>query len=290
MTLPDRRGRTYGATATRPRGAERFWLKPTALNSLHALRPRGAADVEDGAGRDGPGDPRASAEWFAIKLLRPRGFSLGRAVRALGKRGRALRFRKLGTVLRLVSARAARPYPEAGPGATGRPFRGTNPDGTVFGFVDTHLHITANLRAGGRVIHGEPFDRFGITEALGHDADDHGADGSLDVTGNLLRDRPPVRHPRHPWLADASPAGRPTTPTPISRSTTSWLQRAWMSGCGSSSPRRSRTSRSAGSSRCARTPATRRTRSARDRTQLRDLQDYVDAQSGGRGRGWFRIV
>ena len=90
----------------------------------------------------------------------------------------------------------------------------------MFGFADTHLHITANLRAGGRVIHGEPFDRFGITEALGHDADDHGADGSQDVTGNLLRDGTAVRHPRHPRLADASPAGRPTTPTPTSRSTT----------------------------------------------------------------------
>ena len=37
----------------------------------------------------------------------------------------------------------------------------------MFGFVDDHLHITANMRAGGRSSHGEPFDRFGITEALG---------------------------------------------------------------------------------------------------------------------------
>ena len=42
------------------------------------------------------------------------------------------------------------------------------------GFVDSHLHITANMRAGGRVIDGEPFDRFGITGALGHDAGNHG--------------------------------------------------------------------------------------------------------------------
>ncbi len=31
------------------------------------------------------------------------------------------------------------------------------------GFADVHLHITANLRAGGAVIYGEPFDRFGIS-------------------------------------------------------------------------------------------------------------------------------
>jgi hypothetical protein len=41
-------------------------------------------------------------------------------------------------------------------------------DGSVVAFADDHVHITANLRAGGRVIHGEPFDRSG------------------DVVGNLL--------------------------------------------------------------------------------------------------------
>ena len=88
--------------------------------------------------------PGPSAEWFVIKLFRSRGFLLGRGKFELSaSEDGALRFRKLGTVFRLVSAKGCTPYPEAGPGATGRPFRGTNPDGTVFGFADTHLHITA---------------------------------------------------------------------------------------------------------------------------------------------------
>jgi len=62
----------------------------------------------------------------------------------------------------------------------------------VLGFADDHVHIMANLRAGGRVIHGEPFDRRGVAAALAGDARDHGADGSRDVVGNLLRGGSPT--------------------------------------------------------------------------------------------------
>jgi len=63
-------------------------------------------------------------------------------------------------------ARAA----EAEVGATGTPFRGADASGAVRGWVDAHLHITANQRAGGRVLYGEPFDPRGIEAALGDDA------------------------------------------------------------------------------------------------------------------------
>lgn len=63
-----------------------------------------------------------------------------------------------------------------------------------------HLHITANMRAGGLVISGEPFDRFGIAAALGQDAKVHGRDGGLDYIGNLLRGANPVgTHDTHGW-------------------------------------------------------------------------------------------
>src|SRR4051794_4799723 len=76
---------------------------------------------------------------------------------------------------------------EAEVGATGKPFSGKNRDGTIFGYADAHVHVTADLRAGGSVISGKAFDPAGIETALGNDAAIHGADGSGDVTGNLLR-------------------------------------------------------------------------------------------------------
>ena len=121
------------------------------------------------------------------------------------------------------------PCPEANLGATGRTFQGTNPNGTVFGFIDDHLHITADMRAGGSVIYGESFDRFGIAEALGHDADEHGPNGTLDVTGNLLRDGTPIgTHDTHGWPTFT---GWPVHDTYTHQQTYyMWLKRAWKAG------------------------------------------------------------
>ena len=115
-------------------------------------------------------------------------------------------------LFRFVRAGGCKPYPEAKVGATGPAFRGTNRDGTVFGFSDIHLHVTSDLRAGGQVIYGGSFDRFGITEALGHDDRVHGPDGSLDVTGNL-QTNDAAQWPedsraamlRYTWLKGSSP-------------------------------------------------------------------------------------
>jgi microsomal dipeptidase-like Zn-dependent dipeptidase len=185
--------------------------------------------------------------------------------------------------------RGCRRYPEARVGARGPNFKGTRPNGTVFGFADAHLHVTANMRAGGRVISGEPFDRFGITRALGRDARDHGPDGRRDFTGNLLRTGGPTgTHDVHGWPTFA---GWPVHDTYTHQQTYYvWLKRVWKAGlrlvvaqtvedqpiC-RIEPRRSHS--------CDETRIVKL-----EIRRLRALQDYVDAQSGGPGRGWFRLV
>ena len=178
---------------------------------------------------------------------------------------------------------------EAEVGATGAPFRGADASGAVRGWVDAHLHITANQRAGGRVLYGEPFDPRGIEAALGDDAAEHGPDGSADITGNLLRSGLPFgTHDTHGWPTFA---GWPTFDTMTHQQTYwVWLERAWMSGlrlvvaqtvedepfC-RIEPVRSHS--------CDEPVAIR----LQIRT-LRAMQRYVDRQSGGPGKGWFRIV
>jgi microsomal dipeptidase-like Zn-dependent dipeptidase len=180
-------------------------------------------------------------------------------------------------------------YPEARTGAKGRPFKGTRPDGTVKGFADAHLHVTTEQRAGGRVIHGRSFAPFGITRALGGDARDHGPDGSLDITGNLLRDGVPFgTHDTHGWPTFT---GWPVHDTITHQQTYYvWLKRMWKAGmrvvvaqtvedeplC-RLEPRRSHS--------CDETQTIKL-----EIKRLKRLQNYVDAQSGGPGRGWFRIV
>jgi microsomal dipeptidase-like Zn-dependent dipeptidase len=198
-------------------------------------------------------------------------------------RGRRARFQ-------FVAAKGCRPFPEAQADASGKTFRGTNRNGTVFGFVDDHLHITANMRGGGLVISGEPFDRFGIPAALGQDVKVHGADGSLDITGNLLRNGVPTgTHDTHGWPTFT---GWPTFNTQTHQQTYYvWLQRAWEAG------ERMVVAQTADDAPMCKVEP-RRTRATCGETAsidaqihtLRALQGYVDAHAGGPGRGWFRLV
>jgi hypothetical protein len=139
------------------------------------------------------------------------------------------------------------------------------------------------------VISGTSFDRFGITRALGRDAEVHGPDGGLDLVGNLLRAGMATgTHDTHGW---PSFGGWPRFDTYTHQQIYyRWLQRAWLGGlrlvvaqavedqplC-EIVPRRSHS--------CDETETI-----ATEVRRLRALQDYVDAQSGGRGRGWFRLV
>src|SRR4051812_4809581 len=249
----------------------RFYLKPTRLGGFYMLL--------DTHGRlRGADTPGAAAEWSIKKVGRGR-FAVRSTVT-----GRAL-----GTHLRFTRAKGCKRFPEAAVNASGKAPAATRRDGSVIGFADAHLHVPAALRAGGLVVSGENFDRYGIAEALGRDADVHGQDGSQDITGNLLRNGDPAgTHDTHGW---PSFTGWPTFDTYTHQQIYyRWLERAWRG-----SERLIVAQTVEDESLCNIEP--RKSHSC-DETQtveaeieqLRALQDYVDAQSGGRGRGWFRLV
>jgi microsomal dipeptidase-like Zn-dependent dipeptidase len=278
-------------------GASPFYLKPTRLGAymlydqgrklvtarghgavVRASRPGRAAEW---AVRRAPGSSVAIRSTLAQRRL---GIAAGGRL-VLAARGS----RAAATGFVVHRDRGCSRYPEARVGASGPNLKGTKPTGTVSGFADAHLHITANMRAGGRVISGEPFDRFGITRALGHDARDHGPHGGRDFTGNLLRTASPTgTHDIHGWPTFA---GWPVHDTYTHQQTYYvWLKRVWKAGlrlvvaqtvedqpiCGIE-PRRSHS--------CDETKTVKL-----EIRRLRALQHYVDAQSGGPGRGWFRLV
>ena len=249
-------------------------LKPTGSGTylVHArdgrlLGLRSGAVVRLG----GPETAGPAAEW----TVRPSG---GGRVSIAGLEGaRTLR-----------RATGCAPFPEAELGASG-PSRAVRRGAPVAGWADTHLHITADLRAGGRVIHGLPFHRFGIARALGGDERDHGPDGSLDVTGNLLREGIPFgTHDTQGWPAFS---GWPVHDTNTHQQIYwVWLQRAWKAGL------RLAVAQAVEDDQLCRIVLQRSHSCDETATialavrRLRGLEAYVDAQSGGRGRGWLRIV
>ena len=292
------RGETgYGADAKSRAGATAFHLKPVAHGTYLIQDAERRLVADDGAGGVGHTHiPGVTTEW-AIRGSTKRSFTIaskstGAAI-VIGDGGELTLAGPMspepGAGFDLEPRRRCARYPEAKVGASGPAFRGTNPNGTVFGFADAHLHVTANLRAGGRVIHGQSFHPYGIPEALGHDEDDHGPDGTLDVTGNLLRDGSPVgTHDTHGW---PSFAGWPVHDTITHQQAYyMWLKRSWKAGL-----RVLVAQAVEDEALCELEPIrshscdeTETVKLAID--ELRRLEAYVDAQSGGRGRGWFRIV
>jgi Membrane dipeptidase (Peptidase family M19) len=281
------------------RGAARFYLRPTRLGDYLLYDQDRMLMTAAGRRTAARSHELGTRTQWAVGRARKFGFQVvstaNRRKLALSKNGK-LELVGAGasgarTGFTFTRARGCRSYPEARTGARGNPFNGTRPDGTVRGFADAHLHITTELRAGGKVIVGRSFAPFGVTRALGSSGDEreHGPDGSLDVTGNLLRSGTPFgTHDTHGWPTFA---GWPVHDTITHQQTYYvWLRRAWKAGerlvvaqtvedeplC-RLEPRRSHS--------CDETHTIKL-----EIRRLERLERYVDAQSGGPGRGWFRIV
>jgi microsomal dipeptidase-like Zn-dependent dipeptidase len=289
-------GDTYRADQPTVASAAHFFWKPATLSSYLPMDQAGKLLAVRGDGALGRAETPGPATQWAVRPVGRRTVSIsfidGRRLAAspsgdlallgAGARGAARLFSP-------VRAGGCIPFPEADASATGKPRRGHDRKGNVFGFADMHLHITANLRAGGSVLSGEPYDPYGITAALGHDADVHGPDGSADITGNLLRSGLPFgTHDPHGWPTFA---GWPVNDTITHQQTYYvWLKRNWLAG-----ERLVVAQTVEDQSICeiepVKTHSCDETEAVRQQVEtLRGLQDYVDAQAGGRGRGWFRLV
>ncbi len=288
-------GAGYRASARRPAGATPFYFKPTALG-VYMLQDRAGKllSAASGAAVVPTATPGPAAAWaasptgpttFALRATSGAGWLTIARSGAIGTAPAA----SAGDRLRAVPREGCRAFPEAQVNAVGAARRALYPDGTVYGYVDPHLHITADYRAGGLVLSGENYDPFGITVALGNDAAVHGSDGSLDVTGNLLRTGTPVgTHDTHGWPTFR---GWPVYDTFTHQQVYyRWLQRAWMGGLRLTTaqlvedqplceiePRRSHS--------CDETATIEL-----ELAELHSLESYVDAQSGGPGKGWLRLV
>ncbi|HEY1567930.1 MAG TPA: hypothetical protein VGF68_12965, partial [Solirubrobacteraceae bacterium] len=290
------RGASYAASAQSRARATAFYLKPTGLGT-YMLYDRGARLMSADGGAivarvatAGPATEFALTAVGSGSQFTLRATARHRRILVAAGRGPLALGSGSGTPLAFVDRGGCIPFPEAGVDATVHRPATVVKHGRIFGFIDDHVHITGNMRAGGDVISGEPYDRFGIPTALGQDAKIHGADGKLDVTGNLLRTGLPIgAHDTHGW---PSFKGWPTYNSMTHQQAYYvWLERAWRAGM------RMVVAQTADDAPLCRLEPRRRTRTCSETSSilaqirtLKGLQDYVDAQSGGPGKGWFRLV
>jgi len=288
-----RAGDGYAATAGSAGAAEPFRLQATALGRylLYGRDRTALSRRSDGVvlpQRPGPaGDwiVRASGDAFTLQLLGGSGYLRVRGDGTVhssgGVGGDAGRFR-------MVPAEGCAVFPEASLDVTGSAARGASPDAEVVGLADDHVHPMAFEFLGGSMHCGRPWSPYGVEQAM-VDCPDHGGYGAAAVFENFLSGKPVVGFhdpvgwptfkdwPRHDSLTHEGMYYR-------------WIERAHRGGL-----RLMVNHLVDNGVLCRIYPIRRRGCDEMDtiRTELKDtlaLQDYVDAQSGGPGKGWFRVV
>ena len=214
----------------------------------------------------------------------------------------------------LEDASGCQPHPELTLDATGTVTRTTFDDGTLYGIVDTHSHILSNFAfGGGGIFHGAPFHRLGVEHALpdcglyhgvegrkdffGYAFDSAGADGAdiASILPDLLVGELSVDN--HATAGYPEFTEWPAAPFRSTHQTQyyRWLERAWLGGL------RLVVQHATTNSAICHLTAGQGIQAVRyscedmvavDRIieETYVMERYIDAQAGGPGQGWFRIV
>jgi hypothetical protein len=234
--------------------------------------------LADGAGTSGGlglvPKPTLEAAWTLTGDAR-RGFTLTN----LGTR------RALAVAFQPASGCAV--YPEAEVGATGTPFTGTSPWGEVTGTIDAHTHVTGFELFGGLWHCGRPWDPLGAPYALPDCASvQQGSNGQIESFVDY--GVPAHQHDTRGWPTFREWPG----PTKLAEEGDYYtgLKRAWMSGLRVMVTQLVENEGLCGLMTIRRNPCNDMASVHIQAQDLRDLQDYIDAQSGGPGKGFFRIV
>ncbi|MFF7249789.1 discoidin domain-containing protein [Embleya sp. NPDC008237] len=180
----------------------------------------------------------------------------------------------------------ARPMPDSQINVTGEPFKGTDAQGRVRGFVDAHDHIMANEGFGGRLICGKPFSEQGVADAL-KDCPEHYPDGTLAIFDFITKGGD-GRHDPNGWPTFKDwPAHDSLT---HQQNYYAWIERAWRGG-----QRVLVNDLVTNGVICS--VYFFKDRGCDEMTAIRleaqksyDMQAFIDKMYGGPGKGWFRIV
>jgi hypothetical protein len=320
--VADDEGTGFAFAATSIEEGAHFVLRATDLGTylLYDAERRYLVATETGFGRVETLDSDlllldddfiSPAEWqLEVSTADPRRFQLRHRATGqyLGLEGLAAE----PAVVALYPTSGCAEFPEMSLDAEGTPTRTTWEDGALYGFVETHTHLFTNFGfGGGGIFHGSPFHRLGVEHALPSCEPFHGKDGRRDIVGYLfsgLEDLDPdvilpvfltamvpdFYHHTDGWPTFTdwpSSWGSGTHQTQYYR----WLERAWLSGMRLLVQHA--TTNSVLCEMIVGLHAQRVRYSCNDMVAVEReiaetyaLERYIDAQAGGPGEGWFRVV
>lgn len=202
--------------------------------------------------------------------------------------GRVIQSRSPGYRWRFEPFHGCSTFPEVEVNVEGAPTLRPRPGAEVEGFLDAHVHVSAFEFLGGRFHCGRPWSPYGVMDAL-KDCPDHAPDGQFAVAENLLSYGTLTgTHSTYGWPKfDGWPKYFSLT-----HEGTYWkgIERAWRGGL-----RIMVTDLVENRALCE--IYFLKKNSCLDMDSLRlqarrlnELQDYIDAQFKGPGKGFFRIV
>ncbi|WP_229071883.1 hypothetical protein [Actinoplanes sp. DH11] len=176
--------------------------------------------------------------------------------------------------------------PDIATGVSGTPAPGVDSGGKLVGWIDAHSHITAAEGFGGSLHCGDAYAPGGVTVALKGCAS-HGTLGWGALLEAIIAGTDPINSAEDGWPTFGDWPQNDTMLHEASYFRS--LERAWKSG-----QRVHNALLVANRVICELTPqhtsCDEMDQIRAQATYLRKMQDYVDARSGGPGKGWFRLA
>ena len=297
----------YSVSAARSADAEAFYLQPATLSKYLLFAKDERLLTAESGSVSGQAEPSNAGIWTMQHDASDDSFNLiseetnqslqvddaGKLVAGTIDENDATRFK-----FKPVSGCAI--YPEMPTGIIGETYKGKGVDQPIVGFADVHTHMGMSSEmsyegdvgpSAGGVLYGEVIHRFGAPHALEDCEDFHGPNGIRDGN-NILASDPTGNHDTKGWPTFIDWPRRDYLTHQVMYY--KWVERAYMSGLRLMVNHGTNIK---GLCDVGRSISGKPTSDCEDMSvakkqvkYLYDVQDYVDAHSGGPGEGWFRIV
>jgi len=296
-----RNGAKFVANGNEAAGAERFYMKPAGLGRYLFYTGDRKLMTGSGSAVNATASPANGSDWTVDgDQGRYTAATTGNPL-SLGSNG-TLQLGGQACTLSFEPAEGCSEYPEMPTGIDATSFTGPAAGRPVIGFAEVHAHMAmgSDMSDGsgnrgpsaGGVMYGHAVDRFGVVEALKNCSVMHGPQGILSAENIILDQDPTQTHDTVGWPTFI---GWPKPDSQLHQQMYyKWVERAWKAGL--------RTMTVHGTNieplcNIARATVGNKTAECRDMDvgmlqveYLYDIQNYVDAQEGGPGKGWYRIV